>query len=399
MRILIAETDKTFLQTIELELIKHNFVVDIAIDGEEVWELLKSFPYELVILPTTLPKIDGITLSRRLRQVGNPLLIILLVTCDQIEQRIAGLANGVDDCLIKPVNHQELLVHIQALRRRVIRKASPIITWGKLEINTLLHQVKYDGEVLQISRKEYLLLELFLSYPQQSFTRTQIADRLWAINDELPSDATIKSHIRSIRRKLEKVGAINFIETRYGYGYRLNPLFSINNISYDLVEHNSNQMNNVTANIWYELMDANTRLQQEINDRQEKEILLARSERLLRNAQKAAQIGSWEFHIDTREVYWTQELYLIHGLDPKQPAPTPEQVINLIYPEDHQLYKDTIVTLALQRKPFEGNVRIIRTDGEVRYINARGGPFFDEDGKLIGLVGTTFDITDWQKKF
>jgi DNA-binding response OmpR family regulator len=398
MRILIAETDEWLLQSIQLELTKHNFVVDIAIDGEIVWGLLQSFTYELVILPTILPKIDGITLCRRLRQIGNPLLIMLLVSPDNIQERIEGLESGADDCLIKPFNNQELFAHIQALRRRGVSKASPIMKWGKLEMNTMSHQVKYNGEILQIGRKEYLVLELFLSYPQQSFTRSEIADRLWALDDELPSDATIKTHICSLRRKLEKVGAVNFIETRYGYGYRLNPLFSITNIPPEFVGQYSEMiMDNATANIWYELMAANARLQDEIYERKEKERLLARSERLLRHAQKVGQIGVWEFHIDTKEVYWTEELYLIHGLNPDKRAPNPEEIINCIYPEDRRLHKNAVINPAIQHKHFETNLRILRTDQTLRYVNVRGGLFFDDHGNLMGLVGTTFDISNWKK--
>ncbi|MGL6282915.1 MAG: winged helix-turn-helix domain-containing protein, partial [Microcoleaceae cyanobacterium] len=276
--------------------------------------------------------------------------------------------------------------------------ASPIIRWGKLEMNTMFHQVQYNGEILQISRKQYLLLELFLSYPQQSFTRSEIADRLWTIDEELPSDATIKTHIRSIRRKLEKVGAVNFIETRYGYGYRLNPLFSIINIPPEFVGQYSEMiMDNVTANIWYESMAANARLQDEICERKEKERLLACSERLLRQAQKVGKIGVWEFHIDKEEVYWTEELYSIHGLNPDKRAPNPQEIINYIYPEDRRLHRNAIINPAIQNKHFETNLRILRIDKTVRYVNVRGGPFFDDHGKLMGLVGTTFDITNWKK--
>jgi DNA-binding winged helix-turn-helix (wHTH) protein len=112
-----------------------------------------------------------------------------------------------------------------------------------------------------------LILELFLNYPRQMFTRSQIGDRLWTIDEELPTDATIKSHIRSIRRKLEKAGINNFIETRYGHGYRLNPIFdpSITNLNSSLIK--PELMDSITANIWHELMNANIRLHQEIEAR------------------------------------------------------------------------------------------------------------------------------------
>jgi len=143
-------------------------------------------------------------------------------------------------------------------------------------------------------------------------------------------------------------------------------------------------------------MAANAQLTQEIEQRKHIESQLRRSEVMLRNAQRVAQIGCWEATISTREIYWTEELFLIHGLDPNGPTPTGDDIIAMIHPEDRQLHEDSIRALALQQQPFEANLRIIRaSDGEVRYINARGGPLYDDDGKMIKLTGTTFDVTRW----
>ena len=147
--------------------------------------------------------------------------------------------------------------------------------------------------------------------------------------------------------------------------------------------------------MWHELMAANARLRQEIEERKQAEIELQRSERLLRNAQRVAKIGAWEFDISRGETYWTEELYHIHGLDPNQSAPTQDENVQLIHPEDLHIHENQIAALARQGKPFEANLRIIRGDGEVRYINARGGPIFNEKGEFIKVTGTTFDVTDW----
>lgn len=116
----------------------------------------------------------------------------------------------------------------------------------------------------------------------------------------------------------------------------------------------------------------------------------------LRTAQQVAQIGSWEVDVQTRITYWTEELFLIHGLEPNRPAPNHEEVLTLIHPEDLQLHEDAIRAPAMRGEAFEANLRIIRAnDGEVRYINARGGPLFDANGNMIKLTGTTFDVTRW----
>ncbi len=153
-------------------------------------------------------------------------------------------------------------------------------------------------------------------------------------------------------------------------------------------------MDNITANIWQELMTANARLQQEIEQRREVEAQLRRSETMLRNAQRIAQVGCWYLDIHTREIYWTKELFLIHGLDPRGSPPSPEEIFSMIHPDDRQIYEEAIRTPALREEKFEANLRIIRADnGEVRYINARGGPLHDREGKVIKLMGTTLDLT------
>jgi PAS domain S-box-containing protein len=398
MRILLVETDEPLLNQIQTELTAQNFLVDVAADGEIAWGLIHSFAYDLVILAVSLPKIDGISLCRRLREVGNPILIMLIAEPSHPSDRIRGLESGADDCLVKPIDRQELCACIHALMRRGLRQVSPVLSWGPLQLKPISRQVTCNGQMLKISRKEYLLLELLLNHPQRSFTRSEIGDRLWTLDETLPSDATIKSHIRSIRRKLEKAGAGDLIETRYGHGYRLNPGLDFAAVSLNSPKLNSESlMDNITANIWYELMVANARLQKEIEERKQAEAELQRSERLLRNAQQAAQIGAWEFDFRTQETYWTEELYLIHGLDPQQPAPKDHEIPAFIHPDDRQLFETEIVALAVKGEPFEVNLRIVRKDGEIRYINARGGPVFNEAGELIKLAGTTFDVTDWKQ--
>ena len=100
--------------------------------------------------------------------------------------------------------------------------------------------------------------------------------------------------------------------------------------------------------------------------------------------------------VKTRETYWTEELFRIHGLDPNQSTPSPEEILALIHPDDRQLHQEAIHSPALRREVFEANLRIIRAnDGEIRYINARGGPVLNCSGDLIKLTGTTFDVTQW----
>lgn len=404
MRILLVEAALQRLSLLYTTLSQYRFVVDRARTSEEVWELLNSFLYDLVLLEALPPSFDGINLCRRLRNVGNPVLILLILpacavddNCStQASQRIQGLESGADACLTQPIDEQELLAHIQALARRGGQKASPVLSWGPVCLNPTACQITCYGKVLNINRKEYQLLELFLSHPQQTFSRATISDRLWPLDEQLPTEATIKTHIRNVRRKLEQAGAKDFIQTNHGHGYRLNTVYNSSaKIASNPPPQPGTVMDTVTAHVWQELMIANARLHQEIEHRQQIAEQLQRSERMLRNAQGVAQIGCWEFDLYTQTTYWTEELYHIHGLDPTQPAPTAAEVLALIHPDDHPIHAAAIQTPAIKGEAFETNLRIIRNDGEIRYINVRGGPIFDEEERLVKIAGTTFDITQW----
>lgn len=395
MRILLVETEQQRQNTLQTILSKHWFGVDRASNSEAAWELLNSFPYELVLVDALPASLDGLNLCRRLRHVGNPVLILLILPTSDVGDRIQGLESGADACLIQPIDEQELLAQIRALARRGGRKASPMLAWGPVCLNPTACQVTCHGQVLNINRKEYQLLELFLRHPQQTFSRVAISDRLWALDEQLPTDATIKTHIRNVRRKLEQAGAQAFIQTHYGHGYRLNAVYGSGTepISAQPPQPGT-VVDPVTGHIWQELMTANAQLHQEIEHRQQIAEQLQRSERMLRNAQGVAQIGCWEFDMHTQTTYWTEELYRIHGLDPTQLVPTPEENLALIHPDDHAIHEEAIRTPATKGKAFEANLRIIRSDGAIRYVNVRGGPIF-EGARLIKIAGTTFDITQW----
>jgi len=398
MKVLLVAADHSLKHQLYQELSRQSLIVDIAVEGEEAWDLLQSFMYDVVLLEAKLPRLDGLTLCRRLREVGNPVLILLMMEPDDVETGIQGLETGADACLTKPIQAPNLMAHLRALARRGMRRASPQLAWGALLLDPTARRVTCHGQEVKLNRKEYQVLELLLGHPRQMFSRSEMGDRLWTLDDEIPSDATVKSHIRSLRRKLEKAGgADDLIETHYGQGYRLNPAYDPGTKPPKGAPPMPElMMDSITANIWQELMAANARLHQEIEQRKQVEAQLRRSEMMLRTAQQVAQIGSWEVDVHTRKIHWTEELFLIHGLSPEGPAPNYEESLALIHPDDRQLHEEAIYAPALRGESFEANLRIIRfNDGEVRHINARGGPLFDADGNMIKLTGTTFDITRW----
>ena len=401
MKVLLVEADDQGQPSLIPALNKHRFTVDRVSDPEAAWALLKAFLYDLLVLEASP---EGICLCRQLRSLGNPVLILLTVAasdlskgCPQASPGILGLESGADAWVPQSWDERHLLAQIQALSRRAWRRASPTLHWGPVSLHPSDCQVTCcHNQVLPLNRKEYQLLELFLSHPHQTFSRGVISDRLWSLNDPLPTDATIKTHIRNLRRKLEQVGLQDFIQTLYGHGYRLNPAHHPEGEQARAqLPPPESLVDSVTAQVWQELMTANARLHQEIEQRQRIAEQLQRSERMLSNAQRVAQVGCWEFDMDSQTTYWTEELYRIHGLDPSQPAPTPEEILTLIHPEDHPIHQEAILKPLTQQQAFEANFRIIRRDGAIRYVNARGGPIFDSEGRLIKLAGTTFDITAW----
>lgn len=222
MRLLLVEDDELLAQTLSTALSEQNYVIDVAIDGEEGWNFAQAFTYDLIMLDVTLPKLDGISLCRRLRNqdYNNP--ILLLTAKDSSEDKIAGLDAGADDYVVKPCTVTELFARLRALLRRRSSSGAPVLEWDALRLDPSAHEVTWEDELLSLSPKEYSLLELFLRNPRRVFSKQAILEHLWSFDDP-PSEETIRAHIKGLRRKLKQFRADEAIETVYGIGYRLKP--------------------------------------------------------------------------------------------------------------------------------------------------------------------------------
>ncbi|ACK65473.1 two component transcriptional regulator, winged helix family [Rippkaea orientalis PCC 8801] len=221
MKILLVEDDENIALPVVEDLSDRHYIVEVAQDGEMAFELLDVYEYDLILLDIMLPKIDGISLCRRLRSQGCQTPILMLTARDTVSDRVAGLDAGADDYLVKPFALQELSARIRALMRRGDSSLPPVLTWGNLSLNPNTCEVFYQEQPLSLSPKEYKLLEFFLRHPHRVFNRTQILDHLWPL-EQLPEEATVKAHISSLRQKIKAVGGVpDLIETVYGLGYRL----------------------------------------------------------------------------------------------------------------------------------------------------------------------------------
>ncbi|WP_448563896.1 response regulator [Trichothermofontia sp.] len=222
MRILLVDDDESLTQAIAATLAPQQHLIDIATDGLAGWELATLVTYDLLLLDVMLPKLDGISLCRQLRQRQKAVPILMMTARDTSTDKVMGLDAGADDYLVKPFDLDELAARIRALLRRGSYTAQPAIVWADLRLDPKAGSVTYRDRSLQLSPKEYALLELLLRHPQRLFSRNAILNHLWPFEDP-PGEDTVKAHIKGLRHKLKAAGAsADLIETVYGRGYRLN---------------------------------------------------------------------------------------------------------------------------------------------------------------------------------
>jgi two-component system, OmpR family, response regulator len=221
MKILLAEDDSRIAQLLTEALANQHYIVDIAQDGEKGREFVNSFTYDLLIFDVTLPKLDGINLCRKVRSQGCRTPIMMLTARDSTDDKITGLDAGADDYVIKPYNLQELLARIRALLRRGDSPFSAVMEWRALRVDPNTCQATYDEQVLQLTPKEYCLIELLIRAGRRVTSRNQIIDNLWS-SEEPPTEDAVKALVKRLRQKLKTAGASDdFITTAYGFGYHL----------------------------------------------------------------------------------------------------------------------------------------------------------------------------------
>jgi diguanylate cyclase (GGDEF)-like protein len=220
MRILLIEDDEILLDLLRQSLLSQHHVVDAVEDGQTGWEYAQNAGYDLIVMDVDLPHLDGITLCQRLRSSGCTTPILLMTAKEAKSDQIRGLDAGADDYLFKPLDLTELQARIRALSRRGEVSPTAVLQVGALRLDPTTCQVSYGEKTLNLTPKEYNLLELFLRNPERVFSRGQIVEHLWSFDDP-PLEESVKAHIKGLRQKLKAAGAVNWIENVYGIGYRL----------------------------------------------------------------------------------------------------------------------------------------------------------------------------------
>ena len=220
MRILVVEDERKLAGVIRRGLEEQGYAVDLAYDGEEGLELAEVEPYDLVLLDIMLPKLDGLEVCKRLRARRRNMPVLMLTARDAVDDRVAGLDAGADDYLVKPFAFRELLARVRALLRRDGLSKDPVLRVGDLELDTVRHEVRRAGRPVELTSKEYAILEYFARNPNRVLTRTQIAEHVWDY-DFVAMSNVVDVYVRYLRRKLGDEQEPRLLRTIRGTGYQL----------------------------------------------------------------------------------------------------------------------------------------------------------------------------------
>jgi heavy metal response regulator len=220
LRVLIVEDEQKIAAFIKKGLQEEYYAVDVAYDGEAALDYAASVEYDLIVLDILLPKLDGLAVCRELRHSGIETPILMLTARDTVDDRVTGLDSGADDYLVKPFSFKELLARLRALSRRPPSVQDPVLGLADLQVNTVSHTVQRGGRSIELTPKEYSLLEYLLRHVNQVLSRTIIAEHLW--NEEFYSESNVVDvYVRNLRRKIDDDYPLKLIHTVRGVGYKL----------------------------------------------------------------------------------------------------------------------------------------------------------------------------------
>ena len=218
MRLLLAEDDAMIGEAVRNGLRRQGFVVDWVQDGVAAEQALATEPYDACVLDLGLPRKEGLAVLRDLRARAVELPVLLLTARDAVADRVAGLDAGADDYVVKPFDLDELAARIRALLRRRAGRASSVLEHRGVTLDPATHEVRKDGEPVQLSPREFALLHALLEQPGRVLSRAQLEESLYGWGEEVESNV-VEVHVHGLRRKL---GA-DFIRNVRGVGYRVAP--------------------------------------------------------------------------------------------------------------------------------------------------------------------------------
>jgi len=220
MRVLVVEDERRLAGIIKRGLLEEGYSVDNAYDGEEAEYMAESTHYDAMVLDVMLPRKDGVSVCRDLRSRNVNTPILMLTAKDTVDDRIKGLDSGADDYQVKPFAFSELLARVRALMRREALPKSQKLQVGDLVMDTLSREIWRGQRKVDLTTKEYSMLEYFMRHPNMVLTRTMLEENVWDYAFDGVSNI-VDVYVRRLRRKLEEGGEPGLIETVRGAGYRL----------------------------------------------------------------------------------------------------------------------------------------------------------------------------------
>jgi len=220
MKVLLVEDYVPLRKSVARGLQEAGFAVDATGDGEEGLWYARSGDYDVIVLDLMLPKVDGLTILRRLREREDPVPVLILTARDTVPDRVRGLDLGADDYLVKPFAFEEFLARVRALVRRKYETRSPSVQVGDLTVDTSRRTARRGGRTIELTPREYALLELLALRAGQVVSRTEIWEHLYDFAAE-PGSNVIDVYIGHLRKRLEAGGRPRLIHTRRGLGYVL----------------------------------------------------------------------------------------------------------------------------------------------------------------------------------
>jgi DNA-binding response OmpR family regulator len=222
MRILVVEDEPKIARAIKKGLEQETFAVDICLDGDEGLRYALDEPYDAIVLDRMLPGLDGVSVCQELRKAGKQTPILLLTAKDKVSDRVEGLNAGADDYLVKPFAFEELLARVRSLLRRPTHLVSPVLTCEDLSLNTQSFEVTRSGKTVQLTQREFALLEYLLRHADKIVNKDTIIAHVWDYDaDVLPN--TVEVYMGYLRSKIDKPFPKQppLIHTVRGFGYKL----------------------------------------------------------------------------------------------------------------------------------------------------------------------------------
>lgn len=220
MRLLVVEDEPTIANFVRQGLTEAGYAVDVARDGQEGLDYALAANYDALILDIMLPRLDGIQLLRRLRSQGHKTPALMLTARDTVDNRVEGLDAGADDYLVKPFAFPELMARVRALLRRPPLQLGTVLQFADLRMDTARYVVERNGRLIELSPREYAVLEYLLRHPNQVLSRTQIGEHVWNF-DFYNESNVVDVYVGYLRRKIDQPGEPLLIHTVRGVGYCL----------------------------------------------------------------------------------------------------------------------------------------------------------------------------------